>query len=177
MAAKKKSVSKSGFSLMELMVVISIIGVILSIAFPYISASLPDYRLRSAARDIVSLMMETKLKAVKENANTAISFDFVNDTYTAWIDNGTGGGAGNFIYEPLQGESIFEQAALPNGIDLYQDASSNIANPFAYNNRGFPASNIGSIFLQNIKSNYRKIIVNLSGNIRVAKSSDGTTWN
>lgn len=181
MIFKEKKTFKSGFSLMELIVVVGMIGIISSIAIPSIVSSLPDYRLRSATRDIISLFQEARLKAVKENAIVAMEFDFVNNQCRAWVDNGAGGGAGNYLFDQILGESYYTQETLAQGINLYQHLTlGNITNPFAFNNRGFPAQgvgSVGSVFLSNTKSNYRRLIVNQTGSVRVQKSSDGLVWN
>jgi len=64
-----------GFSLIELLVVMIIMGVMASIAFPAFSAWLPNYRLRVAANDLYSDLQLTKLTAVKQNATSAVIFD------------------------------------------------------------------------------------------------------
>lgn len=176
MVLKKKSAYESGFSLMELLVITGIIGIILSISIPYISSSLPDYRLRSATRDIVSLMQELKFRAVKENATAAVIFDVPGNKYTSWVDNGWGGGADNWWPDTNVGEVIIRQESLPKEISFYVNTGFT-ANTFGFNNRGFPAAAVGSVFIKNTKSNYRRIIINQAGNIRVDKSSDGVTWN
>ncbi|MCP4413685.1 MAG: prepilin-type N-terminal cleavage/methylation domain-containing protein [Gammaproteobacteria bacterium] len=176
MILKKETGANSGFTLAELIMVIGMIAILSAIAVPNIIASLPDYRLRSATRDIVSCLQEAKLRAVKEGANTAMIFDIANDKYTAWVDNGWGGGAGNWWPDTNVGEVIFKQINLPNDISLYQNTTFNL-NTFGFNSRGFPATNVGTIFIKNNQSHYRKIIVNSPGNIRVQKSSDGATWN
>ena len=174
MVFREKMMDKSGFTLMEMMIVISIIGIISAIAIPNIIAWLPEYRLRSVTRDIVSCFQETKMKAVKENAIAAIFFNVGGNEYTAWVDNGAGGGiSGNLIKDG--GEIIFQQTTLPDNISFYQNTNFT-ADTFGFNSRGVPATTVGTVFINNTKSNYRKVIISIAGNIRVQKSSDGVTW-
>jgi len=68
-------VKTKGFSLIELLILIAILGVLATIAIPGFSVWLPDYRLRSAARDLQSNMQLAKIGAIKANSNWAIVFD------------------------------------------------------------------------------------------------------
>jgi Tfp pilus assembly protein FimT len=65
----------SGFSFIELLVIMIIFSVMASIAIPAFSAWLPNYRLRVAAKDLYSDLQLAKLTAVKQNATSAIIFD------------------------------------------------------------------------------------------------------
>ena len=55
---------ESGFSLVELMVVIAILGVFMGLALPGFSRWLPGNRLRSAAKDLYSNLQHVKLAAM-----------------------------------------------------------------------------------------------------------------
>ncbi len=70
---------KKGFSLVELMVVVAIIGIMGAIATPGILHWLPNYRLKSAARDLYSTIQNARLMAVRENTRLSVVF---NNTVT-----------------------------------------------------------------------------------------------
>ena len=84
--------NKHGFSLMELMVVVAIIGIMAAIAIPNFLNWLPNMRLKAAARDLYSNMQKARMQAVKTNKNTAIIFKPTNNTYDICDDwNSTAG--------------------------------------------------------------------------------------
>lgn len=69
---KKRDVS--GFSLIELMVVIAIIGVISAFSLPGYIASMPKRRLKAATRELYGIMQQARLMAVRENRSKRIRF-------------------------------------------------------------------------------------------------------
>lgn len=86
-----KIFEKSGFSFIELMVVVVIIGIILSIASPYYVDYLAEQRLKGAARMVMSDLMAARQKAVSMNQKIKISFGNTH-AYGIWNDadnNGT----------------------------------------------------------------------------------------
>jgi type IV fimbrial biogenesis protein FimT len=170
---KKRIIFQSGFTLIEVMVVILIVSIVAAIAISNISDSLPGFRLRSAARDIVSCLQEVKMRAVKENADAYVSFDVANNEYKAWVDDGAGAGAGNGSQDA--DETVFNAVTLTTGIEF--DQSNTTAGTLGFNSRGLPATTVGSVFIKNSKSVYMKIIVSTAGNIRAVKSSDGINFN
>jgi prepilin-type N-terminal cleavage/methylation domain-containing protein len=79
---------EAGFTLTELITTIAIIGVLVSIAIPTFSVWLPNYRLRSAARDLYSNLQMAKLGAVKQNKEWAVVFNQGSDRYSVCSDDG-----------------------------------------------------------------------------------------
>jgi type IV fimbrial biogenesis protein FimT len=78
---------EAGFTLTELITIIAIIGVLVSIAIPTFSVWLPNYRLRSAARDLYSNLQMAKLGAVKQNKEWAVVFVQGADQYYVCSDD------------------------------------------------------------------------------------------
>jgi prepilin-type N-terminal cleavage/methylation domain-containing protein len=101
----------SGFTIFELMTVLAIIAILCSIALPAFMSWLPNYRMRSGADELLSVLWLTQKRAVRENADVTIDFDFANDSFRACLvssDNGT--------CDP--GEQIVSSVQMPPGIDL-----------------------------------------------------------
>ena len=102
-----KLTNKKGVTLLELIVVFIIIGIGAALLTPNIGAWLPNYRLRSAARDVVSMMRLAQMKAVSNNLQYRVNLD--NDEIGAnsyILQYNTGG---NWVDEG-------EKQGLPRGI-------------------------------------------------------------
>ncbi len=133
----------SGITLFELMVVVGIMAILGSVAIPGFLSWLPKYRMRSAADEVLSTLQHAKLRAVRENDIVSVRFDFANDRYTAFLDNGAGGNADNGIQDA--DEATVKNGRMPAGIDL-QD--SGLGTVVRFNRRGFPDAS-GNIVIGN----------------------------
>jgi prepilin-type N-terminal cleavage/methylation domain-containing protein len=66
--------NKKGVTLVELIVVMVIIGIASALLIPNVGAWLPNYRLRTSTREIVSAMRMAQMKAVSTNMPYRVSF-------------------------------------------------------------------------------------------------------
>ena len=71
----------SGFTIFELAVVIAIMAILASIAVPSLIGWLPNYRMSSASDELLSALWLAQRRAVRENADVAVDFDFANNSY------------------------------------------------------------------------------------------------
>ncbi|MEW6615753.1 MAG: GspH/FimT family pseudopilin [Thermodesulfobacteriota bacterium] len=76
----------SGFTIIELIVVVGIVCVTAAIAIPNIISWIPTIRVNSAARDLVSEMQLARMKAVSERNDYVITFDTTTYEYSIYDD-------------------------------------------------------------------------------------------
>ncbi len=85
-----KEMNKKGVTLIELVVVFVIIAIGALLLAPNIGGWLPNYRLRSATRDVVSTMRSAQMKAISNNGRQYL-VDFTVGTNSYVLRYTTGG--------------------------------------------------------------------------------------
>ena len=167
----------SGFTLVELMIGIAIISILVSVAVPaVINGWLPNYRLKSAARDLYSNLQKARLEAVKRNVDVIAVFtpaaydpDGRVGSYQIFVDDNPANGALD------GGERIIVQIGMPKNTSLY--FSSFVENKSGFTSRGLPWSNHwGTVELRNNNSIYYQITMSSTGSMRLRTSNDGSNW-
>ena len=142
---------RKGVTLIELIVVMIIIAIGAVLMAPGIGAWLPNYRLRSTTRDIVSTMRTAQMKAVSTNMDYRVLFDPGAKTYI--LQRNSGG------WQPDGATQ-----ALPSGIEI---SAINFTGNNAQFNSNSTASG-GSITLRNTRSTEKKITLTTStGRIKI----------
>jgi prepilin-type N-terminal cleavage/methylation domain-containing protein len=82
---------QKGFTLIELIIVMGIMGILATIAAPHFQNYIGNQNLKTAARGITSDFFATREKALSENVRYRITFDQASNSYT--IARGTAAGA------------------------------------------------------------------------------------
>lgn len=143
--------NRSGFTLMEMMVVIAIVGIIAAAVVPNFIGWRNNAKVSQAARQIYSDLQTARTTAIKTNSTVSIDFDTGTNSYT------------------LNGR----ERNLPAGVVLSNvnfTASGNVA---TFNNLGFgrtffDAPNDGSVTVTLANGQRTStILVETAGNIRI----------
>ena len=155
--------NNSGFTLIELAVVIAIVGVLAGIAVPSFVGWLPKYRLRSSADDIQALVQNARMRAIKENAHVAVLFDPDNDgldgDYIAFVDV-------NSNWNKDAGEALVMQGEVSSGIRINGTGYAN--HRFSFNSRGLCLEGgSGNISLRDSKGRTKSVRIEMTGSSRI----------
>lgn len=75
-----------GFTMIEMMIVVVVIGLIAALAVPSFLGYMPKLRVKSAARDIVSSMRLARSKAVSERRPYGVVFDMNSNSVRSFAD-------------------------------------------------------------------------------------------
>lgn len=160
----------SGFTLIEMMVVIAIISILSAIAFSGLSSWVPYYRLKGAAQELHAAMQRAKSMAIKSNRNVGIEFTTVGcppegGSYRMFIDDGAGTGtAKDNIMNGT--ESPFYSVNLSAGVCLSSTTFTNDRGGFTA--RGVAAGGTGTVTLGHVRIPRTRLVTLLvSGGVKM----------
>jgi type IV fimbrial biogenesis protein FimT len=172
---------KDGFTLIELIVVIVVLGIVAAIATPGFVRWLPDYRIKAAARELYSNFQLARMAAVRNNSNGVITFNqAIGGTlydYAVFVDSNN-----NMEYDAS--EQVLKRVLLADykGVDFDTSQGGGNGLTFTNNDDGLPSIafrpngltrnntggfGAGTAFLVNTKNTTRSVVVSSGGNIRL----------
>ncbi|MCG0277592.1 MAG: prepilin-type N-terminal cleavage/methylation domain-containing protein [Thermanaeromonas sp.] len=158
-----KRAASSGFTLIELALVVSIIGIILHISLPFFIKPLGYYRLKTSAGKMAQDLREVQQRALNEESSYYNIFFALGGSY----------------YEVRKAESVspkvIKTVALPSTVKIAATTFSN--NSLSFTAKGTPYPRGGTVTLQDAVSGrlLYVIVASVTGRIRVS-SSPPESW-
>jgi prepilin-type N-terminal cleavage/methylation domain-containing protein len=152
-----KQTNQKGVTLIELIVVMVIIAIGAALLVPNIGGWLSNYRLRSATRDVTSLMRVAQMKAVSNNLQYRINLDDADI------------GAGNYVLQYQTTAGWVNDGAIqrfPKGIWIPGGGITLPGKHAEFNPNS--TSSTGSLTLQNSKGTQKKItLTTATGRVKI----------
>jgi prepilin-type N-terminal cleavage/methylation domain-containing protein len=120
--------SAAGFSLVELLVVVAIIGAMAAVGLPAIGRYIRNFRIKAATQQVATEINVARSKAIMKNVNLGVLFATVSDTQYRWVveddqdpgDTSTWSGYGTEDWSILTGTLAKSQAgniqSLPQNV-------------------------------------------------------------
>jgi prepilin-type N-terminal cleavage/methylation domain-containing protein len=77
--------SAAGFSLVELLVVVAIIGAMAAVGLPAIGRYIRNFRIKAATQQVATEINVARSKAIMKNVNLGVLFAVVSNTQYRWV--------------------------------------------------------------------------------------------
>lgn len=173
--------SISGFTLIEVLMTMVVLGILAALAIPAFSSWVPSYQLKAAAREFYSHCQLAKLTAIKRNRDCTITFNQLLGAqlfdYVVYVDSDND-------KEYDNGEEVILSRRWMDHGDVGLDRSrgggdgiSFLENDeglptIAFKPDGLPVNNLGglgmgTVFLKNERNLTARVIISSAGNIRI----------
>jgi prepilin-type N-terminal cleavage/methylation domain-containing protein len=180
---------RAGFSLVEILVVLAILGIAATISGIALFSYMPRSDLKYAARNITSLCQLARIEAIKRNIRVAVVFTAGTQTCSLYIANGDG----DWLTE---GDNTllrrFDMSGVGRGVGFgHGGATVNVAGNafgsnlpldqrFEFDGRGARRSSTSTeenntVYVQNIADGSMAITVHPSGGVMV-RDWGGGVW-
>lgn len=139
--------ARPGFSILELVIALALMGILAAVALPGWSRLLPGYRLDNSARQVQSELHSLKMRAAAENSGMQLAFSAGSSQYTIQTDT-----------------KVLATKPLPEGIVIIK------AGNVAFSPRGTAGAN--RVRLRNSAGLCKQIVVSATGRVRVCRPND-----
>lgn len=181
--------NSSGFTLIEVLVVVTLIAIMSSIAIISLAFYIPNLQLKSTAQDINIQIQKARLEGIRRSKPVAVHF-FATDVSGSqkygpiiWIDedlDSTLDAGEDVLFRMPVNEYATNRWAVVDDNHVYfnpdkdgdgiddadTDGVSLAGNNFLFNSRGI-ANKSGSVFLVNSRGRTKQVMVTLGGAVRV----------
>ena len=150
----------SGFTLIELTLVVVIVGILFALVIPYFPGLFATTKLRVAARDLTGTLIYARYLAITERVNHRVNYDLDREEY--WISKGEKDSLNSRgVYSKLR-TSLGRTRALPEGVKIKDISTprgefSGGKDYTTFNPDG--SAELSSLHLQNKEGNIHTVII------------------
>lgn len=164
----KRQIEQKGFTLIEFLIVILIIGIFAVIVFPLISSTLRQYDARAEARELAVQFKKAKLEAVKHYRDVCIDFlnvGGVNSGYRIFVNVDRDTNSPN-TYNPGAGDILLVNKTLNPNVQLISTTFTN--SQARFDPRGLPLQLANqNIVLGSTGSRTYTLSITQTGSVRI----------
>jgi type IV fimbrial biogenesis protein FimT len=146
-AHNRPSLVDRGFSLLEIMLALVVMGIVAAIALPSWNRLEPSYRLNSSARQLQSELHQVKMRAAAQNVSFQLSY---------------GEGAAEYTIQNPPHPAVGKP--LPQGVTITK------AGTITFSPRGTAAGN--RVRLQTADGLCKQVVVSPTGRVRICRPDD-----
>lgn len=153
---------EAGFSLIEMIVVVALVGLLAAVGLPSMQDWLDRYRVRTAAEQLASLIQLQRMRAVSQNTDFSIDFDANAGSYTLYQGDAATGTALEPQAHTLPMGVLFSGNADPVNVpsdEMIFHADGSLNNSTATTDTIYLANNNGDIFLLSINRSTGRVQV------------------
>ena len=177
---KKRKIT-GGYTLLELLITIAVIGIIAGAAIPVFSTWLPNYRLKNAAMELFLNIKMAKAMAIKSNCSYRMIFE--TDEFGSYSIRDMDGKTERIVdfskYDPNGGVRYGSGKATKNATvsegPIPSDFISYVSNRATFNSRYMGSA--GYVYLANSQGVAYAVGTWLSGNVVLKKwDEDSGSW-
>lgn len=130
MTLGRKILNSRGFTLIEMMISVVIIGVIATLAGPRLNKEITRIEFRGATQELVSTLREARSRAITEKEQYSVGFDYSNGSYT-------------LFKEGITQDILVRTEKIPGGMP---SVSQSFTGPLVFSQDG-SANSSGQIFV------------------------------
>ncbi|MDH4223154.1 MAG: GspH/FimT family protein [candidate division Zixibacteria bacterium] len=159
----KKRKKQKGFTLIEAMIVVVIVGVIATMSVGSFDRFIKHQKLKIEGRDLISNLRLTRSYAVARKVPYGIHFDHNNQQYIIFKDVVS---LSSYTYD--SGDSVIKSKPLPNNLYFWGDFPNNVV---VYLPNG-SASSSGSVYFYSSEI-YETLTANVLGSTGRARLTEG----